>query len=73
MVTTEAGPVMSVVHTRVPVVLEPDDWALWLGEEGKGAAPLMRTPGEDVLTFHRVATKVNSNSASGPELVEPIG
>ncbi len=72
VVTTEAGPPMSDIHTRVPVVLEPKDWSLWLGEEGKGAATLMTAPAADVLNFRRVDPKVNSNRASGPELIEPI-
>ena len=72
IVTTEAGPPMSDIHHRVPVVLEPEDWPLWLGEAGKGAARLMRAPAEDALQFHRVDPAVNSNRASGPELIEPI-
>lgn len=72
IVTTQAGPPMSDIHHRVPVVLEPGDWALWLGEEGHGAATLMHGPDENVLQFHRVDPAVNSNRASGPELIEPI-
>ena len=72
IVTTDAGKAISIIHHRVPVVVERENWGLWLGEEGKGAALLMRHPGEDVLGFHRVAKKVNSNRASGPDLIEPI-
>ena len=63
---------MSQIHHRIPVILEEADWPLWLGEAGKGAAALMNAPGEKVLRFHRVATAVNSNRASGPELIEEI-
>ena len=45
---------------------------LWLGEEGKGAATLMAAPPDDVLSFYRVDPKVNSNRASGEDLIEPI-
>ncbi len=72
IVTTEAGAPMSDIHHRVPVVLEPADWAKWLGEDGKGAALLMTAPGPEVLRFHRVDPAVNSNRAKGPELIEPI-
>ena len=72
MVTTEAGPGMSAIHHREPVILDPADWALWLGEEGHGAAPLMKATGAGVLTARRVAQTVNSNRASGPELIEPF-
>ena len=56
----------------MPVVLSPDDWALWLGEDGKGAATLMKAAPDEALNFHRVDPAVNSNRASGPELIEAI-
>ena len=71
MVTTTAGDTMADIHDREPVVLEPADWPLWLGEAGHGAAVLMR-PSAGVLQVLRVSTKVNSNRASGPDLIEPI-
>jgi putative SOS response-associated peptidase YedK len=73
MVTTRANGAMGKIHHRIPVILEPDDWALWLGEDGKGAAKLMQAAGEDTLKFHRVAKVVNSNRASGPHLIDPLG
>lgn len=72
IVTTGANAPMSAIHHRMPVVLEADDIPLWLGEEGKGAARLMRAAPEDTLVWHRVTTAVNSNRAVGPELIEPF-
>ena len=45
MVTVDAGPGLAAPHHREPVILEPSDWTLWLGEAGQGAAPLMATRG----------------------------
>ena len=72
VVTTGANKAMSAIHHRMPVLVRADDFSLWLGESGKGAATLMRAAGEDELQFHRVARTVNSNRASGPELIEPF-
>ncbi|KAG1713886.1 putative SOS response-associated peptidase yoqW [Nymphon striatum] len=72
IVTTGANEAMGQIHHRLPVILEPDDWALWLGEKGHGAATLMMATGEDTLLFHRVDTAVNSNRATGPELIAPL-
>ena len=72
IVTTAANTKMQAIHHRMPVVLEPADWPLWLGEAGKGAAPLMQPADDTVLEFYRVDPKVNSNRASGPELIEPF-
>ena len=72
IVTTAANAPMSDIHHRMPVVLVPEDWGLWLGEQGKGAATLMRAAPDDALECFRVDPKVNSNRASGPDLIEPI-
>lgn len=71
IVTTGANETMSAIHHRMPVILRPDEHALWLGEAGKGAARLMRAAGEDELTFHRVSARVNSNRTSGEHLIDP--
>lgn len=72
IVTTAANARVKAIHHRMPLILEPQDWALWLGEAGKGAARLMRPGPEDLLEFYRVSAAVNSNRASGPQLITPI-
>ncbi|WP_425099659.1 SOS response-associated peptidase [Tropicibacter sp. S64] len=72
IVTCAANEQMAAIHHRMPVILAPEDWGKWLGEEGKGAANLMVPAPEDALRVHRVGVAVNSNRASGPELIEPI-
>ena len=72
VVTCGANDAMAPIHDRLPVILDPEDWPLWLGEAGKGAAPLMVPLGNDSLQFRRVSTKVNSNRASGPDLITPM-
>lgn len=72
IVTTGANDEVSVLHHRMPLILEPDEVALWLGEEGTGAARLMQPGRAGVLEWYRVSTRVNSNRASGDELIEPF-
>ncbi|SPF77920.1 SOS response-associated peptidase [Pseudoprimorskyibacter insulae] len=72
VVTTGANEAMSTIHHRMPVILRPEDWPLWLGEAGHGAAKLMTAAPEDALRFHRVSRNVNSNRATGPELIEVL-
>ncbi|GGH32725.1 Putative SOS response-associated peptidase YedK [Cribrihabitans marinus] len=72
IVTTAANDRVAKIHHRMPLILEPGDWALWLGEQGHGAARLMQPGDEGVLSFHRVDRAVNSNRASGPDLIEPV-
>lgn len=72
MVTTDAGPDMAAIHHREPVILEPRDWPLWLGEAGHGAAVLMKAAAPGTLRAFRVDPRVNSNRAAGPDLILPI-
>ena len=73
IVSTEAGPAMAGLHHREPVVIEADDWPLWLGEAGHGAAVLMRASASGALAApFRVGVAVNSNRATGPQLVDAV-
>jgi len=72
IVTTDANAAMARIHHRIPVILTPDAWPLWLGEAGKGAATLMKSAPEDALSFYRVGTEVNSNRAVGAGLMAPL-
>ncbi|MEL6701411.1 MAG: SOS response-associated peptidase [Pseudomonadota bacterium] len=72
IVTCGANEPMSQIHHRMPVILTPDTFGKWLGEEGKGAATLMQPAPDDALTFFRVDPAVNSNRAAGPQLIEPL-
>lgn len=72
IVTCAATGPMADVHHRMPVILTEAEWGKWLGEEGRGAATLMQPAPEDALALHRVSRRVNSNRASGPELIEEV-
>ena len=72
IVTTGSNTAISAIHHRMPVLLEPDQIALWLGEKGKGAATLMRAAPEETLQFHRVSREVNSRASCGPQLQLPF-
>ena len=72
IVTTAAGDDTRRLHHRTPVIVAAEDWPLWLGEAGHGAAPLMRAAPTGTLEHWRVGRAVNSNRASGPDLIEPV-
>ncbi len=72
VISTEDGPGMAGIHDREPVILDPADWPLWLGEAGHGAATLMHPTPAGTLQMHRVNVAVNSNRASGSHLIEAI-
>lgn len=72
IVTCPANETMARLHHRMPVILDPEDWPLWLGEAGHGAARLMRPTANDRLEMWRVPTRVNASRAQGPDLIEPV-
>ncbi|HRO12371.1 SOS response-associated peptidase [Amaricoccus sp.] len=49
IVTCPANATLAGVHERMPVVIAPEDFALWLGEAGHGAARLMVPAPEEAL------------------------
>jgi putative SOS response-associated peptidase YedK len=72
IVTTTANDTLRPLHDRMPVIVAPQDWPLWLGEGGRGAATLMRPAPPDTLRAWRVGSAVNSNRAEGAELLAPL-
>ncbi|MBT9386506.1 SOS response-associated peptidase [Pseudooceanicola sp. CBS1P-1] len=72
IVTTQANAVLEPIHHRMPVILEAADWGKWLGEEGHGAARLMKPAPPGVIAAYRVGTAVNYNRAQGPALMAPL-
>ena len=49
IVTCPANAVLAPIHDRMPVIVAPEDFALWLGEAGPGAARLMAPAPEEAL------------------------
>ena len=72
IVTTAANALMAPIHARMPVLLEPADWPLWLGETAGDPAPLLHPPAEDVLHCWPVGTRVNTPGDDDASLLAPV-
>jgi putative SOS response-associated peptidase YedK len=72
ILTTEASDQLRFLHERMPVVLEPPDWPLWLGETEGDVAPLLR-PSAAALRVWPVSTRVNNVRNDDPSLLAPLG
>jgi putative SOS response-associated peptidase YedK len=76
IVTTHANGLISALHDRMPVILEPEDFDTWLDcsdENPDAAARLMRPAAEDVLEFFPIDAAINKASADGPQLQAATG
>ena len=62
---------LSVIRMRMPVIVEPTDWPVWLGEaKGEWRPYFVRQP-EDLLRCGQSAERVGNVKNDGPELLEP--
>jgi putative SOS response-associated peptidase YedK len=72
IVTTTANSQMAVLHERMPVILEPADWPVWLAEEAGDPATLLRPSNEGNLRLWPVDKRVGNVRNDGPELLAPL-
>ena len=72
VVTTTANALLRPIHERMPVVVEPDDWPLWLGEIDGDPASVLRPSVETVLRYWQVGSRVGKVSEDDPGLLEPV-
>jgi putative SOS response-associated peptidase YedK len=71
-ITTDANQLVGHIQDRMPVIIEPENWPLWLGEVDGNPATLLRPAAEDVLRFWPIDKKVGNVRNDGPELIEPV-
>ena len=72
IITTTPNGTMANIHSRMPVVLAPEDWPVWLGErEGDHAALLKPCPAE-WLRVWKVSARVGSVKNNDEQLLEPV-
>jgi putative SOS response-associated peptidase YedK len=64
-ITTDANRQLSTIQDRMPVIIEPENWPLWLGEAEGDAAALLRPTAEDVLRSGRSTGKLAISETTG--------
>ena len=72
ILTTTTNSTMRTLHDRMPVILEPAAWPVWLGEAPGAADSLMRPASDDVLRLWAVSRAVNSVRNNFPDLLDRI-
>ncbi len=75
IITTGANEIVAPIHDRMPVILEPDSWAVWLdpGTDMSVIESLMAPAAAGVLEAFPVSTLVNNVANDGPRLIEALG
>lgn len=63
-ITTVSNPLVAPIHHRMPIILEEEDWPVWLGEQPGNPAALLHAPPADVLQIHRVPGRAGRRHAA---------
>jgi putative SOS response-associated peptidase YedK len=74
IVTTRANLMLANIHPRMPVIVPPEAFELWLDsvrDDATMAAALIAPAPEDMLEMHEVSPAVNSAANDTPDLIEP--
>lgn len=75
VITTAANTTMSPVHDRMPVILEPHQWDVWLDPsvtDRNTIGAMLQPAAPDVLTMYQVGNTVNSVRNNGEALMRPV-
>jgi putative SOS response-associated peptidase YedK len=75
IITTTPNELCAELHSRMPVVLGPETWSIWIGEEPANArqlkAMLAPFPSEE-MTCWPVSPRVGNVKNNDPSLIEPV-
>ena len=75
IITTDANRTLKPIHDRMPVILDPESYDLWLDVKLGDLRELLRLlkpyPGDRLMSYP-VSTLVNKPANDGPECVRPM-
>lgn len=75
IITTDANAIMAPIHHRMPVIVDPKDYGLWLDTSVQDPArllPLLCPLKGDVLVAEPVGTRVNSPANDDAACIAPL-
>ncbi|MEA3417813.1 MAG: SOS response-associated peptidase [Campylobacterota bacterium] len=73
IITTEPNKIMKPIHDRMPVILKPDAWKLWLDpdiQESGALIPLLEPSDSKLMSIYEVSTYVNSPAHDDRKAIE---
>lgn len=75
VITAAANPVLVALHSRMPVILDPQQYTAWLDPTNQSAAQslaLLRHHRCDSLRYHPVSYRVNDVATDDSACLEPV-
>ena len=74
IITTSPNEVAAQVHNRMPVILHPEDYEMWLDpdfDEREPLTTLLKPFPAEAMEAYPVSRKVNKPANNDPEVIEP--
>lgn len=74
IITTDANDLVGEVHNRMPVILHPEDYAMWLDpdfDEREPLTTLLKPFPAEAMETYMVSRRVNKPSNNEPGVMEP--
>ncbi|BAZ27110.1 hypothetical protein NIES4073_80260 [Kalymmatonema gypsitolerans NIES-4073] len=75
ILTTKCNELLEPIHERMPVILQPQDYSLWLDPQVQTPEPLQQLlhpyPSEAMMAYP-VSTVVNSPKHNSPDCIKPL-
>jgi putative SOS response-associated peptidase YedK len=75
IITTQPNSLLETIHNRMPVILHPDSYELWISPEDHPSSELNELlvpyPSSEMLAYP-VSKKVNSPLNDSPDLINPV-
>lgn len=75
IITTDANDLLAPVHHRMPVILQPEDYDLWLSSKEQPAENLnhlLTAYPSDEMICYPVSRMVNNPKNNSPECIKPV-
>jgi putative SOS response-associated peptidase YedK len=75
VITTDANRTLGGIHNRMPVVVPPEAFELWLDcrtVDAETAAALLVPAPDDFFEAYEISTAVNRVANDSPQLIEPV-
>lgn len=75
IITTDANETVAPIHDRMPVILPPTAWDLWLSRQNldvDSVRSLLVPAPPALITFHPVSTEVNNARNKGERLLDEV-
>lgn len=72
IITTEANELLAPIHHRMPVILQPEQFDLWLSDQAEPDAllPLLMSRDWPEMSVRAVSSAVNRVANDGPHLID---